>query len=550
MKQLPERSNLDHLKKQAKELLRSCKQRESAAFDRLREALPAAAGKDDAAIVALDLRLHDAQSCIAREYGFHSWLDLKSYVEAQASASESRGEAVRRWLRVVYAGEVTGVERQSQPRVAARMLAENPQLASGDSYIACTIGDEAAVRAAIAADPAWVNRVGGPLAIPPLAAVTHSSLVLLPEFRDRLYRCAELLLAAGANPDAAFGNRYPPASLEKPSDEQLSALYGAAGKYFQPQLAKLLLKAGANPDDNESLYHSLDNIECTRALLEAGAKINGTNAFYRVFDWENVPAVRLLLEYGADPNHSHPRSPGGAGPMFWAIRRRRSAECIRLLLEAGADPFAKGPHGLSAYRMALVFGLPEVARLLADAGAAEELSDLDSFVAACACVDEKQAHDLLAKHPGMWSSLSPMQLRLLPEMAAHGGDAAVHLMVELGWPIAARGGDIGGSALNNAVFCGKPALARFLLEHGAQWTEPHNYGGNVMGTLGWASRNVPVPNGDWLGCAAALVEHGMPVGDWSPDRPDCLLLGGYTQQFSEEVAEFLVEVHRSTQVAG
>src|SRR3954463_2392834 len=84
MNPLPDRLNLDHLKKQAKQLIRLYRSRDAAAMARFRSALPATAGLSDEEISSQQLRLHDAQSCIAREHGFASWPDLKRYVEVQA----------------------------------------------------------------------------------------------------------------------------------------------------------------------------------------------------------------------------------------------------------------------------------------------------------------------------------------------------------------------------------------------------------------------------------------------------------------------------------
>ena len=53
-RQLPEKPNLEFLKKQAKELLRSRQHS----------------------------KLADAQLVLSHEYGFHSWADLKAYVQA------------------------------------------------------------------------------------------------------------------------------------------------------------------------------------------------------------------------------------------------------------------------------------------------------------------------------------------------------------------------------------------------------------------------------------------------------------------------------------
>jgi ankyrin repeat protein len=105
----------------------------------------------------------------------------------------------------------------------------------------------------------------------------------------------------------------------------LSALYGAAGVNHDPELTKLLLEAGADPNDGESLYHSLENLACTRALLEHGARIEENNALYRALDFDNVAVLELLLAHGADANvpaGGPPISDWGM-PLLWAIYRRR-----------------------------------------------------------------------------------------------------------------------------------------------------------------------------------------------------------------------------------
>jgi len=341
---------------------------------------------------------------------------------------------------------------------------------------------------------------GVALGRPPLVAVTHSTLGRLPLFRENLRACVRALLAAGADPNQSWTYENCP----------LSALYGAAGLSQDPETTRALLAAGATPNDGESLYHSLEgpNLDCTRLLLEAGTRVEGTNALHHVLDSDNLEGLRLLLAYTKDPDDL---SSSLGTPLLWALRRGRSPAHVEALLVAGANPHARTKDGVTAYRQALRFGLVDAAEALAKAGAREDLEPDEQFVAACARADRSEAERLLAATPDLVSKLSPAHLHQLPNLVETGNVAAVRLMVELGWPIAVRGGDWSASALNLAVFRGDADLTRFLLERGARWTEFHGHNDNVNGTLSWASRNRPGGRGDWVGCAKALVDHGLPL---------------------------------------
>ena len=213
-------------------------------------------------------------------------------------------------------------------------------------------------------------------------------------------------------------------------------------------------------------------------------------------------------------------------------------------MNAGADPSAKTGDGISAHSFALQLGLGEVAALLAEHGAAEPVSQEELFIAACARGDETEARRIRLARADLPAALPPSQLRTLPDLAAEGAEVAVRLMVELGWPIAVRGGDWNATALNLAVFRGNAGLTRFLLEHGASWKEEHGHGDNVAGTLSWASCNEPIEGGDWVGCARALVEHGMPGALPDPEDAERVLLDGRRKRFSDEVSEVLLEGYR------
>lgn len=536
MKSLPSRPDIDHLKRQAKNLLADFKCATPEAVARFRNALPFAVGRDPAAISGLKLRLHDAQSCIAREYGFESWADLRSYVDVSRANASNPAALAAAFCGLVYAGEIAGGTNGARPGAAARLLADHPDLPKRDAWVACAAGDVETVRRQIAADPSWLDRNGGPLDLTPLVAATHSSLLRAPKHTDHLHRVVDLLLEAGADPNRTVSKHWEASAGASPQEWQASALHGAAGVNHDPDLTRRLLAAGANPNDGESLYHSLEKPVCTPILLEAGAVVSGTNALYRCLDFDDLDTFRLLLSHATGTDELK-----DGRLLLWAIRRRRSPGHVEALLEAGADPTVRTRDGVGAYTQALRYGLPEVAAVLERAGVAADIDDEDLFVAACAGDDAEAAGRIKARRPDLPAALGEARLRMFPELAAAGCSGPVRLMADLGWPISVRGGDWNASALNHAVFRGDARLARHLLARGASWTEEHGHGDNVCGTLGWASWNRPVEDGDWVACAEALIEHGMPSAQRDPEHPECVVVAAKRRRFSEDVAAYLLE---------
>src|SRR5215472_16487809 len=95
LQQLPERANLEQLKKLAKSLLHAARNQDPAALTRFQAILAGRSLKQDT------IALHDAQFVIAREYGFKSWNDLREYVEER---SLSFSAAVDEFLRCATGG--------------------------------------------------------------------------------------------------------------------------------------------------------------------------------------------------------------------------------------------------------------------------------------------------------------------------------------------------------------------------------------------------------------------------------------------------------------
>ena len=82
-KQLPPNPSLEHLKSQAKQLLKAHKEGSVDALQRIRSFFPKLSDATDTEIQQAAFGLQDAQLTLAREYGFASWTRLKQEVSHQ-----------------------------------------------------------------------------------------------------------------------------------------------------------------------------------------------------------------------------------------------------------------------------------------------------------------------------------------------------------------------------------------------------------------------------------------------------------------------------------
>jgi len=440
--------SLDQARKQAKELLRRCRADDDEALARVRAHAP----RRERAILA------DAQLALAREHGYRSWPALVAAAEASVETFVVAATSGRR-------------DR------AERLLAARPEIEL-DRWARLVLGR------------GWdgdATEVGGPRGWAPLHYVCHSSFASVELARE--------LLRRGADPNAYFRNAYGP----------MSALYGAAGVIHDPELTRLLLDAGANPNGEpqrgDALYHSVevDDTACLRLLLDHGADPRDTNALMHALDYPRLEHVRLLLEAGADPNE-------GAS-LVHAVRRGRGPEFIRLLAGHGADLERRGgewstPRGQykTAYQNAVLRGRDDTAKLLDELGASNELTHEDRAVAAV-LRGERPPEGIPAdlSHDAQEAlALAALDGRLDLVVDLVGADFFGHL-----------GGGPPGTLLHHAAWQGKGDVVRGLLARGAN---PRGCSGADFDTpLAWAvhgSRHNEPDAGDYV----AVGEHLLAAG--------------------------------------
>lgn len=500
--------SLDTLRRKAKQLKRDFAAGAADAVDRARHVFPD----------ATSLRHSQALHVIAREEGHASWPRLKLAVEL---ADMDRDARAARLKIALYLGQNWIVED---------LLRADPDLPSHNLGLQCAIYDVDGVKAALGKAPAAATRVVG-VRTPILHLAFSRHHRAAPERDGAMIAIAEALVAAGADAN----DSYP---AEPGSEHRLSALYGALGHAGNLRLAEWLLNHGANPDDNESLYHAteLGHLDGVKLLMRHNVSTRGTNALARMLDFDNWEGARLMLEYGADPNEAVLDHPSGQPidtipALHQAARRGRDGRFAGLLLEHGADP-AVIWQGHSAYALARIYGNASFAAALADAGHAQDLNPVESALAACA------EGNVPADRPLARLSLSDEERRVLTRVILWEDrlDHAKALVAAGIDPDIAEEMDM--PPLHLAGWAGLKEHVAWLLTLSPDLTHVNAYGGDIVGTIIHGSENrLDVEKRDHIDCARLVLQAGAPLRrsdlegamnedmsaflrDWAADHPD------------------------------
>jgi hypothetical protein len=334
VKPLTSNPNLDHLRYQAKDLLKAHAARDPGAAQRIGEFHPRFNQATDVEIFNAELKLSDAQLAIAREHGFPSWARLKRRVEKPTFADD---------LNLPYRERIEDVAF----RRAVDLL---------------DAGDVAALRAHLGEHPSLVHQHvlfegGNYFRNPTLLEFVAENPIRNGTLPANIVQVAEVILEAGAKQNLPALN------------ETLGLVCsGRVPRESGVQLPFIDLLCDHGADPNLAMPPALGHgeFEAVNALIRRGARMDLTGAagLGRFED-----ARRLLADAGADDRHR---------ALALASQFGRT-DVVRLLLDAGEDPNRYNPAGSHSHstplHQAALAGHDEVVRLLVERGARLDAKD-------------------------------------------------------------------------------------------------------------------------------------------------------------------------------
>jgi len=478
VKELPSRPSLEQYKKQAKDLLKFFRNHvehprpvNSELLGLFREHVPRLRGYSDQEILQSRVLLTDAQLVLARQHSFASWRRFAERIE-ELNREQRVLDPASAFLEAACI-PIYDWHQSGTLEAAKAMLAEHPELAASNIYIAAVLGDEAGVRRFLEADAKLATAKGGPHGWDALCYLCFSKYLRLDRERSAEFvEAARALLDAGADVNTGWYDE-----TGQPEAHWESVIYGAAGIAQNAELTRLLLERGIDPNDGETAYHVSEGYDNTvmKIIVESG-RLNDekiATLLVRKADWHDYEGQKYLLEHGADPNWG---THWGGTPFHHALRRDNGIEIIDLLLDHGGDPslVSERDDG-SGFAIAARRGRGDVLASLERRGIAIALEGVDALIATCARNDEAAIRAIVEREPGLVGALKDKGGQLLAEFAGTGNTEGVRRLLDLGVDVGAlhKEGDgyfeiaKNSTALHVAAWRARHATVKLLIERGA-----------------------------------------------------------------------------------
>jgi Ankyrin repeats (3 copies) len=326
VRRLPSNPNLEHLKYQAKDLLKERTAHTPGVAQRIREFHPRFRRATDAEIFDAQLSLSDAQLTIAREYGFPSWARLKRHIEKPTLSDrldlphQQRIEnaTFRRAVELLDTGDVAGL--RAHLHQYPNLVHEHVVFEGGNYFQNPTllefVAENPVRQGTLPANIVEVTEVI--LDAGPSQSAQNETLMLVStgsvarECRAQL-PLIDLLCDYGADPGSAV---------------HAAALHG------ELEAVNALIERGARID--LPVAAALGCIEDARRLLRAASSEDRHLALTLAADFGHVEIVRLLLDAGEDPNRYNPVGGHSHTTPLHQAAGSGHEEVVRLLVERGA----------------------------------------------------------------------------------------------------------------------------------------------------------------------------------------------------------------------
>jgi hypothetical protein len=326
VRRLPSHPNLDHLKHQAKDLLKARAAGDLAAGQRIREFHPRFTRAADAEIFAAPLKLTDAQLTIAREAGFQSWPRLKKHIEKPTRSDQLNLPHHERIEDAIFRPAVDMIDTGDVAGLRA-YLKEHPKLVhqhvvfEGWNYF-----HNPTLLEFVAGNPVRHARLP--------QNIVEVAKVILDAGPEKAALNETLMLAATGSVPRECGAQIPLINLLCVYGADPNSATHATALHGEREALHALIRRGARID--LPVAAALGRVEDFRRLLASAGADDRHLALALAAQFGHVEAVRMLLDAGEDPNRYNPV--GGhshATPLHQAAGAGHE-ELVKLLVERGA----------------------------------------------------------------------------------------------------------------------------------------------------------------------------------------------------------------------